>query len=38
MAWSIVLHEDFTAVNVKHAEHGAPPALLHTDRFSFFCF
>ena len=21
MAWSIVLHEDFTAVNVKHAEH-----------------
>ena len=21
MAWSIVLPEDFTAVNVKHAEH-----------------
>ena len=45
MAWSIVLHEDFTAVNVNvngflHEDFTAcaPSALLHIDRYSFFCF
>ena len=35
MACSIVLHEDFTAVNVKHSEHVLLQHFFHTDRYSF---